>query len=123
VFFAFSEIFSENCLIISMAYVIIIELIMQYEFIYILGEVILDALKIVGGIILIIASIIIIIFTMMQESKQPGGMSAFTGQSDSYFSKNKSKTLEAKLALGTKVFIAAFFILAIALNLIVRYVV
>ena len=81
----------------------------------------MNVLEIVSGILLIIASILIIVIVLMQDSKQ-SGMSAMTGQAESYLSKNKSKTLESKLVKITKIFTIAFFILTIAVNLIIRYV-
>ena len=46
------------------------------------------------------------------------GLSALSGKSDSYFSKAKSKTLEAKLALGTKIAAAVFVVLSILLLIV-----
>lgn len=81
----------------------------------------MEALKIVGGILFALVGILIIILALMQESKQPG-MNAFTGQtSDSYLSRNKNKTLEARLVFFTKIGIGVFLVLAIALNLVVTY--
>lgn len=79
-------------------------------------------LEIIGGILLIISSILLIVVVIMQESKQ-SGLSAMTGGSDSYLSKNKGRTIEAKLAFITKIFTVAFFVITLALNLIIRYVV
>ncbi len=79
-------------------------------------------LEIIGGILLIISSILIIIVVTMQDSKQ-SGLSAMTGGSDSYLSKNKGKTLDSKLARVTKILAIVFFIMALAVNLIIRYVV
>lgn len=81
----------------------------------------MNVLDIIGGILLLIASILIIILVVMQDSKQ-SGLSAMTGQSDSYLSKNKGKTLESKLVMITKVFVIAFFVLTVGMNLIIRYV-
>lgn len=81
----------------------------------------MEVLQIIGGGVLMLVSIIIIIMTMMQESKQPG-TNALSGQvSDSYLSKNKSKTLEAKLVLITKISLVIFFVLAIGVNLAITY--
>lgn len=81
----------------------------------------MNILEIIGGILLIISSILIIVLVVMQDSKQ-SGMSAMTGQSESYLSKNKGKTLESKLVNLTKILTVAFFVLTIAMNLIIRYV-
>lgn len=81
----------------------------------------MNVLEIIGGILLMISSILIIILVVMQDSKQ-GGMSAMTGQSESYLSKNKGKTLESKLVNITKIFTIVFFVLTVGMNLIIRYV-
>ena len=82
----------------------------------------MNALEIVGGILLALSSILMVVLFMLQESKQPGGMSALTGQTDSYLSKNQGKTLEAKLSNTTRVLVVVFFVLSIAMNLVLRYV-
>ena len=82
----------------------------------------MNVLALIGGILLLIASILIITLVVMQDSKQ-SGMSAMTGgQSDSYLSKNKGKTLESKLVFATKIFVITFFVITVGLNLIIRYV-
>ena len=67
---------------------------------------------------LILAALFMIVTVLLQDSNE-GGISAVSGQSNSYFSKSKSKTFEAKLALGTKI-AAGVFILASLLMLIVK---
>lgn len=81
----------------------------------------MNALQIVGGILLILASILMIVIVLMQDSKG-GGVSAMTGRSDSYLSKNKSKTLEAKLSRITKILFVIFFAFVVVMNLIIAYV-
>ena len=44
------------------------------------------------------------------------------GMSDSYLSKNRGKSIDAKLAFITKVVAVIFFIITLALNLIIAYV-
>ena len=80
----------------------------------------MNAFTIVGGILLIIASILLIILVLMQESKQPG-MNALSGQTDSYLSKNKGRTLESKLVFLTKILVVAFFVLTIGSNLLIKF--
>ena len=54
------------------------------------------------------------------QSSDDDGMGALSGRSnDSYFSKSKAKTMEARLALGTKIAAGIFVALSI-LMLIVR---
>lgn len=81
----------------------------------------MNVLEIIGGILLAISSILIIIVVCLQDSKQ-SGVSAVTGTSDSYLSKNRGRTMESKLVSITKIFAIVFFVLTIALNLIIRYI-
>ena len=70
------------------------------------------------SIALIIAALVMIVTDLLQSSDE-SGISVLSGQSNSYFSKSKAKTFEARLALGTKIAAAAFVVLAI-LKLIVK---
>ena len=83
---------------------------------------ILNVLQIVGGILLLITSILLIVLTLMQESKQQNAMSSFSGQSDSYLSKNKSRTLEAKMVSVTKILLIVFLVITVVMNVIIRWV-
>lgn len=83
----------------------------------------MNALHIAGGILILIVSVLLIILTLLQDSKQPGALGSLTGsQSDSYLSKNKGRTLEARLAFITKILLASFLVLVFVLNIVVRWV-
>ena len=70
------------------------------------------------SIVLILAALFMIV-TVLLQSSQEGGISAISGQSgNSYFSKSKTKTFEAKLALGTKVAAAVFVVLSLVMLII-----
>ncbi len=75
-------------------------------------------MSLVISIALIIAALVMIVTVLLQSSDE-SGISALSGQSNSYFSKSKAKTFEARLALGTKIAAAAFVVLAL-LKLIVK---
>ena len=70
------------------------------------------------SIVLIISALFMIVTVLLQSSDE-SGISALSGQSNSYFSKSKAKTFEARLALGTKIAAAVFVVMAI-LKLIVK---
>ena len=72
----------------------------------------------VVSIVLILAALFMIVTVLLQSSEE-GGISAISGQSNSYFSKSKTKTFEAKLALCTKIAAAVFVVLSL-LMLIVK---
>ena len=70
------------------------------------------------SIVLIIAALFMIVTVLLQSSEE-GGISAISGQTNSYFSKSKAKTFEAKLALCTKIAAAVFVVLSL-LMLVIR---
>lgn len=53
----------------------------------------------------------------MQESKQNGLSGAISGAADTYWGKNKGRSVEGKLELFTKILGAAVIIIALILNL------
>ncbi len=75
----------------------------------------MNAFGIVLGIVLAIVSIAIIVVIILQEGNQQG-LGVVTGAADSYFSKNKARSIDAFLSRWTKVFAAIFVVFVIALN-------
>jgi len=71
----------------------------------------------VVSVVLILAALFMIVTVLLQSSEE-GGISAISGQSNSYFSKSKSKTFEAKLALGTKIAAGVFVALSLLMLVI-----
>ena len=63
--------------------------------------------------IVIIISALFMIVTVLLQSSEESGISALSSQSNSYLSKSKAKTMEAKLALGTKIAAGVFILFAI----------
>ncbi len=70
------------------------------------------------GIVIIVAALFMIVTVLLQSSNVKG-LGVVAGEMDSYFSKNKAKTIEAKLALGTKI-AAVVFIVACLLMLLFK---
>ena len=77
----------------------------------------MGALGIVLGVVLGIVSIAIIVVIILQEGNQQG-IGVVTGAADSYFSKNKARSIDAFLSRWTKVFAAVFVLFVIALNVL-----
>ena len=75
---------------------------------------------IILGILLGIVAIAIIIVIILQEGNDHG-LGVVTGAADSYFSKNKARSIDAFLARWTKVFAAIFVIFVIALNVLAHF--
>ena len=77
----------------------------------------MGVLGIVLGVVLAIVSIAIIVVIILQEGNQQG-IGVVTGAADSYFSKNKARSIDAFLSRWTKVFAAVFVLFVIALNVL-----
>ena len=67
-------------------------------------------------IVFIILSIIMTVIVLMQEGKN-NGLGALTGSADTYWSKNKGRSMEGRLVTGTKILVALFIVIAAVLNL------
>ena len=67
-------------------------------------------------IVFIILSIIMTVIVLMQEGKN-NGLGALTGSSDTYWSKNKGRSMEGALVKSTKFLAILFIVLAAVLNL------
>ena len=77
----------------------------------------MGVLGIVLGVVLGIVSIAIIVVIILQEGNQQG-IGVVTGAADSYFSKNKARSIDAFLSRWRKVFGAGFVLFVIALNVL-----
>ncbi|MBQ1207623.1 MAG: preprotein translocase subunit SecG [Lachnospiraceae bacterium] len=75
------------------------------------------ALKVILTIIFLLVCVALIGLVLLQEGKSAGLSGALSGGSETFWSKNKSRSAEGKLELLTKILGAAFIVLAIVLNL------
>ena len=69
-------------------------------------------------IIHLLACVSLIAIVVLQSGKSSGLSGALSGSSDTYLSRNKSKSRDARLTLATKWVAGVFVILTIALNLV-----
>ena len=69
------------------------------------------------SIVLVITALFLIVTVLLQSSDE-NGIGALSGHSESYFSRTKAKTFEAKLALGTKLAAGVFVALSILLMIV-----
>ena len=70
------------------------------------------------SVVHLVICVAIIAIVVLQSGKTSGLSGALSGSSDTFLSKNKSKTLDARLARATKWFAGIFVILTVVLNLI-----
>ena len=76
-----------------------------------------DIIRIVLMGIFILVCIALSIVVLMQESKQQGLSGTISGAADTYWGRNKGRSMEGKQVLFTKILGVAFFVLAAILNI------
>lgn len=77
--------------------------------------------EIILGIVLILLSVAIIVLVLLQEGKSAGLSGAIAGGAETFFGKNKSRTMESKLVLITKIIALSFFVLALVATLLLLF--
>lgn len=78
----------------------------------------MGGLEIALGIVMILVCIIIIAVILLQQGHRSGVNGVISGAADTFLSKNKARTVNAKLASFTKYITILFFILALVANVI-----
>ena len=73
-------------------------------------------LRIVVTIVFIVVSLALLIVVLMQEGKSQG-LGAIAGAAESYWGKNKGRSMEGALVKITRVLAVGFILLAIVLNI------
>ena len=76
-----------------------------------------DVLRIGLMGVFVVICIALAIIILMQESKQNGLSGTISGAADSYWGKNKGRSMEGKLVKYTKILAVLFFLLAIAVEI------
>ena len=74
-------------------------------------------LRTVVTVVFIMLCIAWIILIMCQESKQAGLTGTISGMGETYWGKNKGRSLEGKLVRWTTILSVLFFVITIALNM------
>ncbi len=80
----------------------------------------MTAIQVIFGIILIIFSIAIVFVVILQQGNQQN-VGAISGGADTFFSKNKARSIDAFLAKWTKIIAIGFFVLVIVINSILYF--
>lgn len=79
----------------------------------------MTAYEIIFGIILIVLSIAISALVLLQEGNSQGLSGTIAGGAETFFGKNKGRTMEAKLVKLTKIIGIGFFVVALAAKIII----
>ena len=78
----------------------------------------MSTIKIILTILLLLSGLAVTVVVLMQSGKSAGLSGAIAGGAETFLSKGKAKSLDAKLAKATKWFAIAFVLLTLVLNLI-----
>ena len=73
-------------------------------------------LRIIVTIVFILICIALTVLVLMQEGKA-SGLGAISGMAETYWGKNKGRSMEGALVKATRVIAILFMVLAIVLNL------
>ena len=80
----------------------------------------MTAIQVIFGIILIIFSLAIVFVVILQQGNQQN-VGAISGGADTFFSKNKARSIDAFLSKWTKIIAIGFFVLVIVINSILYF--
>ena len=75
-------------------------------------------MKLAISVVQVLLSLALVAIVMLQSGKSAGLSGAIAGGADTFLSKNKAKSLDAKLAKMTKWVAIAFILVTLALSMI-----
>ncbi len=76
----------------------------------------MEVVKIIIQVIFILLCIALTVLVLMQEGKS-AGLGAISGMADTYWGKNKGRSMEGKLVKITKYLAIGFMVISVVLNL------
>lgn len=77
----------------------------------------MDILRLILQIVFVIVCVVITCIILLQEGKSAGLSGSISGAAESYWGKNKGRSMEGKLEKATTILAIAFFVFAFVLNL------
>ena len=78
--------------------------------------IVLEILKTILTVIFILVSLALTVIILMQEGKS-AGLGAIAGAADTYWGRNKGRSMEGMLVKGTRILVIMFLFLAVVLNI------
>ena len=76
----------------------------------------MGALRVILTIVFILVSVVLSAIVLMQEGKS-AGLGVISGAAETYWGKNKGRSMEGKLEKITKWLAVAFMVIAVLLNM------
>ena len=72
----------------------------------------MEALRVVINIIFILVCVALTVLVLMQEGKS-AGLGSISGAAETYWGRNKGRSMEGNLEKWTKILMVVFFVLAV----------
>lgn len=76
----------------------------------------MGVLKIVLTVLFIIVCLVLVVLVLMQEGKS-AGLGSISGAAETYWGRNKGRSMEGRLVKFTKILAVLFMVMAAILNL------
>lgn len=78
----------------------------------------MEVVKIIVTVVYVIVCVALAAIVLMQEGKSAGLTGSISGVADTYWGKNKGRSMEGALEKSTKFLAAGFILLSIVLNIL-----
>jgi len=75
-----------------------------------------DTLRVIVTVLYVLICIALTIVVIMQEGKS-AGLGAISGMAETYWGKNKGRSIEGKLEFATKILAVLFIVISLVLNM------
>jgi preprotein translocase subunit SecG len=76
----------------------------------------MEALRVVINIIFILVCVALTVLVLMQEGKS-AGLGSISGAAETYWGRNKGRSMEGMLVKLTRIFVILFIVIAAVLNM------
>ena len=81
------------------------------------SEVPMGTLHTITMVFYILVCVVLTVIVLMQEGKNAGLSGSISGAAETYWGKNKARSMEGKLVILTRILVAVFIILSVVLNM------
>ena len=76
----------------------------------------MDILRVIVTVVYVLICIALTVVVIMQEGKS-AGLGAISGMAETYWGKNKGRSIEGKLEFTTKILAVLFIVISLLLNM------
>lgn len=77
----------------------------------------MGVLRVIVTVLYVLICIALVVVVLFQESKTQGLSGSINGVAETYWGKNKGRSMEGALEKGTKILATLFIVLSVVLNL------